>query len=223
MLLRRERELLVAGARRLRADGLAVGTSGNLSVRAEDLVCITPSGVEYEDLTPERISVVRPDGAPVEAAAEASTELPMHLAAYRETGAAAVVHTHSPYATALATVVEELPPIHYLIVFLGGPVRVAPYAPPGTDELAAAMSPALEGRSAVLLQSHGALTVGGSLQTAYSRTVLLEWLCALYHRARALGEPRLLSEEELGTVAESLRDYGAWGGDSGHAADGGDD
>ncbi len=212
MLLRPERELLVSYALRLRGDDLAVGTSGNLSVRSDELVCITPSGIEYEDLTPQLICVLEPDGTPVEAEAPASTEFPMHAAIYRETRAAAVVHTHSPHATALSTVADELPAIHYLIAFLGGPVRVAPYATPGTKELARSAVEHLKGRSAVLLQNHGAITVGDALETAYSRSVLLEWLCALHHRARSLGRPRILSDEELDAVAERLRGYGSWGG-----------
>ena len=92
--------------------------------------------------------------------------------------------THAPHTTALATVVDELPAIHYMIAGPGGPVRVAPYATFGTDELAASVMHALAGRSAVLLRSHGTLTVGDSLEQAYWRSVLLEWLAALYSGRR---------------------------------------
>jgi L-fuculose-phosphate aldolase len=101
-------------------------------------------------------------------------------------------------------VVDELPAIHYMIAELGGPVRVAPYATFGTDELAASVMHALAGRSAVLLRSHGTLTVGDSLEQAYWRSVLLEWLAALYYRATLLGTPRLIPNGEIELVSARL-------------------
>jgi L-fuculose-phosphate aldolase len=209
MVLASERALLVRYAQRLRSDGLVVGTAGNLSSRAGDLVAITPSGVDYDSLSPDSICVVELDGSPVDARCEPSRELPMHLAAYGALDTGAVVHTHSPSATALGTVVEELPAIHYLIAELGGPVRVAPYATPGSEELAAAMVRALAGRSAALLANHGALTVGETLEQAYSRAVTLEWLAALYLRARQLGSPSDLPADEVERLGELVRSYGA--------------
>jgi len=205
MRLEAERAVIVDHARLLRADGLVVGTAGNLSVRADDLVAITPSAIDYDELECGLVCIVGLDGRVVEAERVPSSELPMHLAVYRGTDAAAIVHTHAPYATALATVVDELPAIHYAIAELGGPVRVAPYETFGTDELAAGAVCALEGRSAVLLASHGTLTIGDTLAQAYRRSVLLEWLAALYHRAALLGEPRLLPKEEIERVADRLR------------------
>ena len=205
MLLEAERALIVHHAGLLRPDGLVVGTAGNLSVRAGDLVAITPTSVDYDELDPGLICVVGLDGELVEAERAASSELPMHLAVYHATDAAAIVHTHAPYATTLATVAEELPAIHYMIAELGGPVRVAPYATFGTDELAASVMDALEGRTAVLLRSHGTLTLGDSLEQAYWRSVLLEWLATLYYRASLLGEPRLIPTGEIELVADRLR------------------
>jgi L-fuculose-phosphate aldolase len=209
MVLSSERAVVVRYAQRLRSDGLVVGTAGNLSSRAGDLVAITPSGVDYESLTPESICVVGLDGSPVDARSEPSRELPMHLSAYRAADTGAVVHTHSPYATALAAVADELPAIHYLIADLGGPVRVAPYATPGGDELAAGIIRALAGRSGALLRNHGAITVGESLEQAYSRAVTLEWLAALYVRARLLGEPSVLPDDEIERLRELVQSYGA--------------
>jgi L-fuculose-phosphate aldolase len=200
------REQVAAYARRLAADGLVVGTAGNLSARADEGIAITPSAVPYGELTADLVALVALDGTLLEG--DPSRELPLHLAVYSETDAEAVVHTHSPWATALACVADELPAVHYLVADLGGPVRVAPYATPGSDELADALLAALAGRSAALLASHGAVTVGETLALAYARAVLLEWLCALYARARSLGEPRLIVADELERLADLVRTYG---------------
>jgi L-fuculose-phosphate aldolase len=205
MLLAAERGLIVHHAALLRPDGLVVGTAGNLSIRSGDLVAVTPSSVDYDELDASLVCVVGCDGEIVEAKRPPSSELPMHLAVYDSTRTGAIVHTHAPYATTLATVVDELPAIHYSIADLGGPVRVAQYATFGTDELADAVQEALAGRSAVILGSHGTLTIGDTLEEAYFRSVLLEWLSALYYRARLLGEPRLLPLDEVERVGDRLR------------------
>lgn len=215
MLLDRERRLVVQYAKRLRPDGLVVLTAGNISVRSGDLVAITPGSYDYDRLTPERICVVHLDGTVADARLTPSSELPMHLAVYRAAPEArAVVHTHAPYASALSTVVDELPALHYLIAQLGGPVRVAPYATFGSEELAENVAHALEGRTAALLGNHGTIAFGETLEQAYSRTVLLEWLSALYLRSSLLGEPRLLAAEEIDLVARKLSRGGSPAGSS---------
>lgn len=207
VLMKEERARLVHYTKRLRSDGLVVGTSGNISVRSGDHIAITPSGLDYDELTPELVCVVSTSGEAVEATLAPSTELPMHLAAYRLTDAAAVVHSHSPYATTLSTLIDELPPIHYMIADLGGRVRVTPYHSPGSDVLAAAMGEALRDRTGVILGNHGSLTVGATLERAYGRNVTLEWLAALYYRSRLLGEPRLVEDDEVAHIAEMLSGY----------------
>ena len=205
MLLGPERSLIVQYAKRLRPDGLVVLTAGNISVRSGDLVAITPGSFDYDELTPERICVIHLDGTVAEAPLPPSSEVPMHLAVYRAVPEArAVVHTHAPYASALSTVVDELPALHYLIAELGGPVRVAPYATFGSEALAENVARALDGRTAALLGNHGTIAFGGTLEQAYSRTVLLEWLSALYLRSSLLGGPRLLPAEEIDRVAQKL-------------------
>ncbi len=208
MLLAEERLRLVELSRRLRPDGLVTGTAGNLSVRSGDRIAVTPSSIAYDELTPASMCVVSLDGRLLDGKLQPTTELPMHLAVYRSTSAAGAVHTHSPFATAISTVLDELPAVHYLIASLGGPVRVAPYATPGSEEIARAMLEGLEDRHAVILQNHGAIAVGETLDGAYERALLLEWLCALYHRARCIGDPKLLSDEEIEHVARLMADYG---------------
>jgi L-fuculose-phosphate aldolase len=193
-------ELRVAvadGARRMVADGLVVGTAGNVSARAGDEIVITPGGRDYLTLRPEALCVVSVTGQPLDLPARPSSELPMHLAAYQQTAAGAVVHTHSRFATAVATACPELPAIHYMIELLGGPIRVVPYATFGTQELADGLRAGLADRHGVLLQNHGALTVGRDLGQAYERAQLLEWLAELYYRASRLGSPRVLTPDEL--------------------------
>ncbi|MBO0875101.1 MAG: class II aldolase/adducin family protein [Pseudonocardia sp.] len=208
MLLHDERAQLVEYCHRMQADDLTVGTSGNLSVRSGQHIAITPSGVPYEDLTPEAICVIDVDGSHVDGDLEPSSEVPMHTSVYKATDASAVVHTHPLYCTALSVLLDEVPPVHYMIALLGGPVRVARYARFGSAELAENSVRAMEGRYGALMQNHGATTYGDSLAKAYSRSVYLEWVCRLYHQARLLGEPNLLPREEIDGVAAVLGGYG---------------
>jgi len=216
-----DREDLVAFARRMAGDGLAPGTSGNLSVRRQDTVAITPSGVSYERMGPADICLVRVAAGGGRAAAEPSpgageeepqpglrpsTETPMHLAVYRATGAGAIVHTHSPFVVALSTVLDELPAVHYAMADLGGIVRVAPYTRFGTPQLAASAVAALTGRNAVILRNHGALACGPDLARAYDRAITLEWLARVYWYARLAGTPQTLSEAALTEVSDATRE-----------------
>ncbi|MFF4351855.1 class II aldolase/adducin family protein [Streptomyces sp. NPDC001530] len=201
---------LVATARRTVADGLVVGTSGNVSVRVGGTVLVTPTGVPYDRLTPDDVVGVDLDGRQVLGSLFPTSELPMHLAIYRATDASAVVHTHAAHATAVSTLVPELPLIHYMAGALGGPVRVAPYATYGTPELAENMLQALAHRTACLLQNHGTIAYGTSLNQAYDRTAQLEWMCRVWLLASAVPglTPTLLSAHQLQEAGERLRGYG---------------
>jgi len=203
--LQAARAQLVSYSARLLADGLAVGSAGNMSVRAGDIVAITPSGISYDDLRPEDVCLVALDGTEVAGPETPSSETPMHLAIYAATGAAAVVHTHSSEVVALSAARSELPAIHYAITGLGGPVRVAPYVRFGSAGLAAAAVAALDGRRAVILRNHGAVTYGRDLAQAYDRALLLEWLARTYRLALSYGEPAILSAAELDEVTAETR------------------
>ena len=204
------REQVAAASRRLAAEGLVLGTAGNVSARSGGEVAITPTGAVLAELEPEQVSVVDLDGGQVAGELAPTSELDLHLGVYRRYNAGAVVHTHSPVATALSCVLDELPCVHYQMLPLGGAVPVAPYATFGTPELADAVLDALEGRSAALMANHGAIVHGRDLGGAVELSLLLEWACTVYWRAAAIGEPRVLGDEEREAVvaAALARDYG---------------
>jgi L-fuculose-phosphate aldolase len=185
--------------------GLVSVTSGNVSVRIGEEMLITPRRGRLDRIEPSSCVGVRiEDGAvtrPVEGF-QPSSETPLHLEVYRSSDAEAVVHTHSTYATALSTVADELPPIHYLLAAFGGPVRVAPYATFGSEELAAHVRAALKDRSAALLRNHGAVVHAGSLERAVDLATQLEWMCKVFLIASGHGSPALLDQGELEYVSE---------------------
>lgn len=204
------REAVAAAARRLADAGLLVGTAGNVSLREGDRVAVTASGVVLGRCTPEDVTVVDLAGAVVEGRLRPTSELDLHLAVHTASPARAVVHTHAPWSTAVACVLDELPVLHYQQLLLGGAVRVAAYATFGTPRLAAAVAAALEGRHAALMANHGSVALGSTLDEAVERAELLEWLCALHCRASALGAPRVLTEAQQADVVEAAvrRSYG---------------
>ncbi|MFG2005218.1 class II aldolase/adducin family protein [Spirillospora sp. NPDC048911] len=203
MKLAEERRELCEIGRRMAGTGLVSGASGNISVRAGDLVAVTPGGVMLDRMTPEGCPVIDVEGRLVEGERAPSSETPMHLAIYDCTDAVAIVHTHSTYGAVVATTMTELPPIHYNTLLLGGVVKVAEYATYGTPELAANVRAAMEGgKRAALMANHGGVTIGRDLEDAYENARLLEWLCGVYVRAKAIGEPRILTEAELLQVIE---------------------
>jgi L-fuculose-phosphate aldolase len=210
-----QRRALADACHRLAAEGLVIGTAGNLSVRAGDRVVATPTGCVLAEVEPAAMTVVDLDGAVVGDGRAPTSELGLHLGVYRAMEwAGAVVHTHSPMATALGCVLDELPPIHYQMLALGGSVRVAPYATFGSDELHSAVLAALEGHTAALMQNHGALTCGAGLDAAVDATFLLEWACGLYWHASQVSEPSVLTDEQLADVAAQVQRLG-YGGTNG--------
>src|SRR3954464_909977 len=175
-LMDAQREQVAAASRRLAAEGLVLGTAGNVSARVDDgLVAVSPTGAVLESLEAEQVSVVDMEGTLVEGELQPTSELDLHLGVYRRYGAGAVVHTHAPWATALSCALDELPCVHYQMLLLGGPVRVAPYRTFGTPELAEAVLDALEGRTAALMANHGAVTYAASVDAALDAALLLEW------------------------------------------------
>lgn len=200
-------------AKQLIESGLVTGTSGNVSARTpEGDVLMTPSGIDYEELEPGDVVLVDANGEILEGSLGPSTETPMHTGIYRaRADVGAVVHTHSIYATTLACLGWTIPPVHYMLTTLSedGRIPLALYTTYGTEELANYAADALgESRNACLLQNHGTITVGSGPEEAFSRTVVLEEMAEIYYRTRAVGEPVLLTPEQVGEVAAKISGYG---------------
>jgi L-fuculose-phosphate aldolase len=200
---------LITAARALAAKGLAQGSSGNLSVRTEAGMLITPSAIPYDQLTPEMV-VLMPftgDYGSFEGAYRPSSEWRFHLDIYTarpEIGA--IVHHHAPHTTALAMARREIPACHYMIAQFGGaPVRCAPYALFGTAELSDYVVAALAGRSACLMANHGGLATGKTIAQALATAAELELLAQQYIISLAAGGPILLSDAE---IAAAITQFG---------------
>jgi L-fuculose-phosphate aldolase len=204
------RDHVATAARRLAHEGLLIGTAGNVSAREGDLVAVTASGVVLAGCRPDDVTVVDLSGAVVEGELAPTSELSLHLGVYADGAAAAVVHTHAPFSTALACVLDELPVLHYQQLLLGGAIRVAAYATFGSPELATHVRAALADRQAALMANHGSVAVGASLDAAVEHALLLEWLATLHHRAAALGSPRVLTSDQQDDVVRVAlaRSYG---------------
>lgn len=209
MLLEKERRDVVETCLFMQSNGLIVGTAGNVSIRVDDKIAISPSGVPYETMTAEDVVVFSMDGERVDGVLEPSSELPLHLSVYRETAAKAITHNHAPASTALGLVVDEIPPSHYYSAMLGGIIRVAPYAEFGTDELARNVTDALKGRSGALMKNHGAITIGPTVKKAAGLLPILEYVCEIHLRAMATGAPvALLSPKQMADAKAAIADYG---------------
>lgn len=200
---------LVDALQVLDARGFNAGTSGNLSVRSGDGLLITPSAVPPPKVRVDDIVALDMDGT-VRSAGVPSSEWRIHRDIYARTPEAlAVVHTHSTYATALASLREELPAFHYIVAKGGGStIRCADYAPYGTQALSDAVAVALVDRCACLMANHGMVAYGPDLETALSLAMEIEHLCRQYLIARSAGTPVLLTDEQIDVVREQFRGYG---------------
>ncbi len=207
------RQKLIDAACRTLSNGLNKGIAGNLSVRAEEDgaagLLITPTGIPYAALTPADIVFIRHDGS-ASGKRRPSSEWRFHRDVYvARSEAGAIVHAHSPFATALACLRRDIPAFHYMIARFGGAtLRCARYATFGTQELSDAALAALAQRNACLLANHGMLVFGRDLDQALALAVELEALCEQYWRACQLGEPVLLDDREMAVVLEKFANYG---------------
>ena len=207
------RQQLVRHANRLQPLGLATGTSGNLSVRVEGGMLITPSGIAYDTLQPDDMVPVQftgPGTATWQHPLDPSSEWAMHQAVYQaRPEAGAVVHGHPSYATVLAIQGLEIPALHYMIAAAGGaPIRCATYHTYGTAALSAAAVEALEGRKACLLEHHGLLAFEHNLDKAMWLAGEVETLAQQMVMCLSLGGPRVLPAAEIAVVVDKFSRYG---------------
>lgn len=202
------REDAAAAVRQLDARGLNRGSTGNLSVRCGDAMLITPTGMGA-DVRGEDFVRVHDDGR-VEGAWQPSSEWQFHQAVYRaRPDLAAVVHTHSPNATALACLERPLPAFHYMVAVAGGDtVPLVPYHLFGSEELSQAVGAAMAGRKACLLAHHGLVAAGATLAEAMKVCQEIESLCEVYLKALAVAEPRVLARAEMEAVVARFANYG---------------
>jgi L-fuculose-phosphate aldolase len=206
---REKRQSIIDACLRMNALGINQGTSGNISLRHDTGLLITPTSVPYETMRPEQIVYMGFDGS-FDPAQRPSSEWRFHLDILRaREDVNAVVHTHPTYCTVLAIMGLEIPPIHYMVACAGGDtIRCAPYATFGTQELSAHAVKALDGRLACLLEHHGMIAVGSSLAKAMWLAVEVETLARQYHGCLQIGKPRLLPTEEIENVRLRMAGYG---------------
>jgi L-fuculose-phosphate aldolase len=204
-----KRQAIIDACRRMNALGINQGTSGNISVRHDDGLLITPTSVPYEQMRPEQIVFMRMDGSFADGQ-RPSSEWRFHLDILQARAEInAVVHAHPTYATILAIMGLEIPAVHYMVAVAGGDsIRCAPYATFGTAELSEHAVRALDGRLACLLAHHGMIAVGPSLDRALWLAVEVETLARQYHGCLQIGKPALLTAEEIALVARKMTGYG---------------
>lgn len=204
------RRAVIETAREMNRRGINVNKSGNVSARLGAGFLITPTGIPYERLEPADVVYVDLATGGADGPRLPSSEWEMHAEVYRtRPDAGAVAHCHSCFATALACQNMPIPAFHYMVAAAGGDsIEVAPYETFGTRALALAAAHALEKRNACLLEHHGSLALGATLDKALALLAEVENLARQYVTVRALGEPRIIPADEMARVVEKFRTYG---------------
>lgn len=211
MIMPNERELVVEYGKKLITAGLTKGTGGNVSMVNRELgyYAISPSGMDYFEIKPQDLVVLDLLGNIVDGERRPSSEHEMHRIFYeKRSDIGAVIHAHTDYATTIACMNWDLPAVHYLVALAGKDVKCAKYATYGTKELANNAFRAMENRYAVLLANHGILTGGKDMLNAFKKLEEIEYCCQLYYRTKCLGNPVILSEEEMNLHLEKFKTYG---------------
>lgn len=203
------RQRIIDACHEMERSGLNRGTSGNVSCREGDHLLITPSGLPVSQMRPESMVAMDFSGKVI-GNGKPSSEWHFHLDLLKSRPELnAIVHTHSPHATALACLREDLPAFHYMIAIAGGDsIRCAPYALFGTEALSSNAVAAMKDRKACLLANHGLIAAGRDLEEAMAVAIEIESLCQQYLLARQTGQPVLLSPEEMQAVIERFQSYG---------------
>lgn len=206
------REALVENCRALERMNVNQGTAGNLSARCGDAMLITPSAVPYDRLTPEMIAKMPLQGeyGAWSGPLPPSSEWRFHLDILRaKADVGAIVHTHALHATTLSLLHKPIPAVHYMIAAFGGPtIRCTKYAPFGSKELSDVVLEGLNDRQGVILGQHGMVVTGHDLGQALWRAVELETLAKMYLLALSVGQPFVLSDDEIMRTVEKFKSYG---------------
>ena len=208
MRLDQERRSIVEYGKRLITSQLTTGTGGNLSIynRAEGLVAIKPNGVPYLEMNEDDIVVVDLDGQVVEGKHKPSSEVNIHIGLYKlRADIQAVVHTHQVYATTIACLNWELPAVHYVIGLAGDKVPLAPYATYGSKELSENVINSIGDYNACLMANHGLVTVGRDIASAFAIAEQIEFVSRLYYQAKCIGDPVILSDEQMLIVTKKFK------------------
>ncbi len=210
MLMKDEREAIVEYCIKLTEHKLTKGTGGNISIfdREQKLMAISPSGLDYYQAKPEDIVVMDLNDNIIEGRRRPSTEYNLHRIFYvKRDNCNSVVHCHSMFSAVLACLRWPIPASHYMIALAGKDVRCAEYATFGTQELAENAFEAMRDRNAVLLANHGLLAVSTDLPNAFNIAEEIEFCAEIYYRTRCVGEPFILSDEEMALMDQKFNNY----------------
>ena len=204
------RTLLMQSIRKLSRRGILDASSGNVSLRIDGRVWVTPSGIDYDDMEPSDLVESALDDSVVSGQYRPSSEWPLHREIYkRRPDAEMIVHSHAPFATTMACLERAIPPFHYMVALSGGvSVQCIPYSPIGGEQLASSVADALESQHACLMGHHGMVVVGETVEKAIWRAKELENLCEQYWRALQIREPALLPLDEMERIVKVFSGYG---------------
>ena len=212
MLMQEERELVVEYGKKMSADRLSTGTSGNISIynAEKGLMAISPSGMDYFSTTPADIVITDLNANIVHGNRKPSSEWALHTTFYKhKPHARAVVHTHSMFCTTFAVLGQPVRAVHYVIGDAGtATVPCAPYCTFGTEELAEAAMKVCGESDAVLLGNHGLVVCGKDIKSAYGLARNMEYIAELQYRAMCIGQPNILTDEQMAEVMEKFKSYG---------------
>ena len=209
----KSREEIIKFAQKLNSTNLSPLRSGNISLKAqnnnEEGFLITPSGKKYDSLKADDIVFVSLEGRYDEKGLQPSSEWRFHKDIYlKKADAKAVVHAHSPHATAVSAHNQDIPAFHYMIALAGGDnIKCAKYATFGTQELSDNIIEALENRKACLMSNHGQVAYGDNLNSAFELAEEVENICHQYINAIKLGEPKIISSSEMDVILEKVKNY----------------
>lgn len=205
------RETIIEYCQKMKNEGLTDGVSGNISICDDKrkFIAISPSGMDYTKLTTEDIPLVDLKGEQIKGNAKPSSELQFHIDLYNHReDINAIVHTHSPYISAVAALGIELPAVHYMIGFSGNKVPLAPYQTYGTKELSKSITDHIKDYNAIILENHGLIATGPTISRAYACAEAIEYVAKVYILAKSVGEPKVLNDSEMKTVVEKFKGYG---------------